>query len=137
MDCGSSISYGFRRFSWLAMVYCPDSKPLLAQLMSCGIRSARRCCAPTQMRCRRTFLCRRTVRSAPSATRSFRRRSASSSRRKLWWRMCRRPSNHRERVATAGDQKRACVRASTANSGQLIQHHQPPAGGRPTVPAEI
>ena len=32
MDCGSSISYGFRRFSWLAMVYCPDSKPLLAQL---------------------------------------------------------------------------------------------------------
>ena len=27
MDCGSSISYGFWRFSGVAMAYCPSSKP--------------------------------------------------------------------------------------------------------------
>ena len=32
MDCGNSISYGFWWFSWLAIVYCPNSKTLLAQL---------------------------------------------------------------------------------------------------------
>lgn len=32
MACGSSISYGFWRFSWMAIVYCPNSKTFPAQL---------------------------------------------------------------------------------------------------------